>query len=186
MTPWPNWVDLLVVTFFIRGCYIGLSRGLLAELLHAVGLVSATALTCNYFGQVSQLVMPWMGWFGPDITDLFVFLFLLLGLGFCVRVVVARFGEVVKWEHFHWFFQGLGLALGAVRGIWWAGIFVVLLASSKVEYLQSSVTKESVVGPGVERIARPALTFAADWFPGAMGRTALVPQIGMPPGRTTK
>ena len=187
MTTWPNWVDLIVVTIFIKTCYSGLGGGFLAELLHLIGLIGAISTSINYFGPVAQWLAPWMAWFGPDVSEVLVFFILLLSLTLCVHLLIGRIARWIKWEQFHWILQGLGLMLGGLRGLWWAGLIVVVLASSKIPYLQESLMKESVLGPRLEQVAREAFSQAADRFPGAGQRKSLVPQLALPPaGRTTK
>lgn len=178
MTTWPNWVDLVVVTLVLRGCYIGFARGLLAELLYAVSAVCVTALTVNYSGLVTQWLTPWMSWVRPSIAASVVFwLFFVIALVAAHRIIKVL-AAVIKWERVHWFFQGIAVGVGGLRGLWWAGLFLFVLTSSGVAYLKDSVEERSVAGPRFVAIARETLERVADQFPGAARRAnTLVPPI---------
>lgn len=177
MTTWPNWVDLVIVTILLRTSYNGFGRGLLSEILSLVGAVGATVLTINYAHRVTQWVSPWI-WFSQTVAGFVVFLGLFLILIFVVHVVMRRVTDVIKWERLHWAVQGLGLMIGALRGLWWSGVILTVLTSSGVVYLQESVEKRSVLGPRLAHIARANLAQVADRFPGAALRgPVLIPPL---------
>ncbi len=176
MTIWPNWVDLIIVTVFLRTCYSGFGRGFLAEVLNLVGAVSATALTLNYAGVVTEWLRPWF-WFDANVATFLVFGGLFLILIFAMHVIIRRVTDVLRWERLHWAVQGLGLILGALRGLWWSGVILIILTSSGFAYFQDSVEK-SVLGPRLVTMSRDGIERLADRFPGAQRRGAtLVPPI---------
>jgi len=178
VTTWPNWVDLIVVTLLITGCYNGFGRGVLAEFFNLVGAVIATCLTVNYWSLLAKWVPP-LPWLGADFTTLLVFLVLFVTVRFLVRLLVRLCCDVVKWERLHWFVQGLGLFFGGVRGLWWAGFLVVVLTGTQIPYLKSSVEEKSIVGPRLAQLAQNTIEQVANMFPGAGQRRslALVPAI---------
>ena len=92
---------------------------------------------------------------------------LFLILIFAVHMIIRRVTNVIKWERLHWAIQGLGLMVGALRGLWWSGLILAVLTSSGVTYLQESVEKRSVLGPRLAQLARVQLEQVADRFPGA-------------------
>ena len=176
MTNWPNWIDLIVVTILLKTCYSGFGRGFLAEVLNLIGAVSATALTLNYASVVTDWLRPWF-WFDANVATFLVFGGLFLILIFVVHVIVRRMTEVLNWERLHWAVQGLGLVLGALRGLWWSGVILVVLISTGFAYLHDSVDK-SVLGPRLVTMSHESLGRIADRFPGAAYRsTTLVPPI---------
>ena len=176
MTAWPNWVDLIVVTVFLRTCYGGFGRGFLAEVLNLIGAVSATALTLNYASVVTERLRPWF-WFDANVAAFLVFGGLFLISIFLVHVIVRRITDVLKWERLHWAVQGLGMVLGALRGLWWSGVILVILTSSGFAYPNDSVEK-SVLGPRLVTMSRDGIERIADRFPGAAHRGAtLIPPI---------
>jgi len=174
---WPNWVDLIIVTVLLRTSYNGFGRGLLTELLSLAGVISVTALTMNYAHLVTQTVSPWI-WFDLTVAGFVIFLGLFLILIVGVHVVIRRLTEVIKWERLHWAIQGLGLMLGALRGLWWSGVLLIVLTGSGVPYLQESVGQRSVLGPHLVQVARENVQRIADRFPGASLRgPVLVPPL---------
>ncbi len=176
MTLLPNWIDLIVVTIFLRTCYSGFGRGFLVELLNLIGAISATALTLNYASVVTKWLRPWF-WFNDIVATFLVFGGLFLILIFVVHLIIRRVTDVLKWERLHWAVQGLGLVLGSLRGLWWSGVIVVVLTSTGFSYLHESVEK-SLLGPRLLTMSRDGIERIADRFPGAEHRgTTLVPPI---------
>ena len=182
MTTWPNWVDLIVVTLLIACSYNGFGRGILAELFNLLGAIATTCLTVNYWSLLAKWVPPFP-WLGPDFTTLLIFAVLFVTVRFLVRLLVRLCCDVVKWERLHWFVQGLGLFFGGVRGAWWAGFLLVVLAGTEIPYLKASVEEQSIVGLRLVTIARSTIEQAANVFPGAGERRslALVPSIEIKP-----
>jgi len=91
---------------------------------------------------------------------------------------MKRLTEVIKWERLHWAIQGLGLMLGALRGLWWSGMILVVLTASGITYLQESVEQRSVLGSHFAQVARESIQRIADRFPGASLRgPVLVPPL---------
>ena len=177
VTTWPNWVDLVIVIILLRTSYNGFGRGLLSEILSLAGAVCATIFTINGANQVTRWVSPWV-WFNQTVAGFIIFIALFLILIFAVHVVIRRLTEVIKWERLHWAIQGLGLMLGALRGLWWSGVILVVLTASGITYLQESVEQRSVLGPHLARVARDSIERIADRFPGASLRgPVLVPPL---------
>ena len=177
MSTWPNWIDLIVLIVVFRGCYVGFGRGLLTELLGLAGAVSATTLTMNYAGWLMAWVGAW--WRGDPILSTFItFWLLFLICALALRMVIRRITQVIKWERLHWTIQGLGLALGGLRGLWWSGFIIVALAGSGFTYLRESVADRSILGPPLLSLATQTLEQVADKYPGAASRgKALIPPL---------
>jgi len=177
VTTWPNWVDLIIVTFLIRGCYSGFGHGLLTELLNLAGAVSITALTVNWADAAGGWLGQW-GWLSPRVAGLVGFWGVFVVLMAAVHFVVRRVTEVVKWERLHWMVQGMGLVFGGIRGLWWAGFLLVVLASSGFAFLRQSVEERSLFGPRLRDLSRETLVRVADVYPGATLRSGhLVPPM---------
>ena len=108
----------------------------------------------------------------------FIFLILLLsgmvGVHLFLRKVVERF---LKWERLHWTVQGTGLTLGGIRGLWWAGLVMLVLLATGLPYLSDSVQERSTLGPRLVEVSTTVLTEVADRYPGHVGRTLLIPQM---------
>ena len=178
MTTWPNWVDLIVITLLVRGCYIGFARGLLTELLYLSGAVCVTVLTVNYAQMVTDWLKPWLSWVNPTLATSIVFWLLFLITLFMVHQLIKALTSLMKWEQVNWFLQGIGVGLGGFRGLWWSGFLLIVLVSSGVTYLQASVEERSVLGPRLATLSRETLERVADRFPGAEHRAkVLVPPI---------
>ena len=177
MTTWPNWVDLIIVTILLRTCYNGFGRGLLTELLNLIGVVVVTLTTVNYAGLVASWLGPWVA-LGPQLMAVLVFWGLFFTLVVVMHALLRRLTGIIKWERLHWFIQGIGLFLGGLRGLWWAGFMLVVFSASGVGFFQESVEKRSVLGPRLLNISRTNLAEIANRFPGAQHRgETLIPPL---------
>ena len=175
MSAWPNWVDLVVVTLFIRGCYNGFGHGFLGEAINLLGLMCITALTMNYAGALALWLQPWLP-LDPTVTAFVVFWALFVMLLIAKKMALKSLVGLVKWEQFHWAIQTVGMVLGALRGLWWAAVLLVALSGSGLLYLQRSVEEQSILGPRLLERSRQALAVVANQFPGAEARgEALIP-----------
>ena len=197
---WPNWVDFFVILIpVLRACYVGFTAGLITGFINLLGVVSVTVLACNYRAVVAQWVAPWWP-YNPEWVEYTSFILLLLIGVLLVHWLMRKLATVLQWERLHWFIQGLGLAVGAVRGLWWAGLFVLIFQSFNIPYFEDSVQKRSLLGPQVSQLAEERIAWVADWFPGRQSRGAhVVPEVtivlprlpsindtGTPPPRSKK
>ena len=185
MTKWPNWIDLIIVTIILRTSYNGFGRGLFAELLNVVGVVSVTALTVNYWPTASDWVRGYLA-LPPNLVAVFVFwgFFFILLIG--MHIILKRITQVIKWEQVHWAVQGIGLVLGGFRGLWWAGFLALALSSSGFGALQESVAERSILGPRLLDVSRAGLEQVAARFPGPKAGDVLIPPIlSSRPGRAS-
>ena len=143
MNTWPNWVDLLVVILILRACYIGVARGMVTEAVALIGAISITVFTLN----TARAVREWdqLALWADSILKTWVLfwgLFLLLALA--MRLIVKRVDELIK--RVHWSMQSVGGILGAARGLWWSGFFLIALSSSGIPALRRSVEERSLIG----------------------------------------
>ena len=180
---WPNWVDLLIITLFLRTCYSGFGRGFLAEVLNLLGAVTVTVVAVNTWSPLARWLKPWLQ-MKPTLGTFIVFGLLFLGTLVLVRMGINRLTELIKWERLHWAIQGLGMILGGLRGLWWAGLILLICASSGFGYLRESVETESILGPRLVGLSREGLGRIADRFPGSQsGRRVLIPPMRSRDGR---
>ncbi len=174
---WPNWVDLFIIVIpVLRGCYVGFSSGLISGTINLVGVVSVTVLACNYRALLAQWIAPWWR-FDPMWLEYVCFFVLLLSGIVLVRWILKKLAMVLQWERVHWFIQGLGLLVGGVRGLWWAGVLVLILQSFGISYFQESVEKRSLLGPSLSQFAQERIEWVADWYPGKIHRVSLLPSV---------
>ena len=174
---WPNWVDVVILTIILRMGYNGSMRGFTTEILNLTGAVIITVFTVNFADLVTGWLQP-QWWPLPTIAPLVGFwgLFLLLLLG--VHLLIKRVAQVIKWERLHWLIQGVGLIFGGLRGLWWSGFLLIVLASSGVIWVRQAVEERSLIGPSLLPASRTVLEQVANRFPVAQPRGSdLVPPI---------
>ena len=172
---WPNWIDVVILTLIVRMSYNGSARGFITALLNLTGAVVITVFTVNYAATVSGWLRPsWWPW--PPAAELLGFWGLFLILTLVAHLVAKRVAQAIKWERLHWLIQGMGLLLGGLRGAWWSGFLLIVLASSGVTWLLRGVQEHSLIGPSLLPVSRAVLEQVADRFPGASSRGSdLVP-----------
>ncbi len=172
-----NWVDLVVVTIFLRTLYGGFSRGILTELLTLVGAVVTTVAAVVLWRPVASWIGSWL-WVPHHVLGMLIFWAIFLGVSFGSRQLRTVVGQIVKWESFHWSIQGLGVCVGGLRGFWWAGFVLLVLVSSGYPFLEEAVMKRSAFGPRILRTFGPYLDQVADRVPGPPLRGGtLIPSV---------
>jgi uncharacterized membrane protein required for colicin V production len=148
----------------------------LGEALNLAGLLCVTALTINYAAASALWLQPWLP-FDPPVSTFLVFWALFITLWIGKKLVLRYVMGLVKWEHFHWLIQVVGMVLGGVRGLWWSSVLLVACSGSGFIYLQQSVAEQSILGPRMLASSRQALEVVANRFPGAetRGKTLIPP-----------
>lgn len=150
---------------------------MLAELLSLAGALTVTSLCINWWQPASTWLAPYL-WVDQKLATFITFIGLALVGLFLVHIGIRKLAEVMKWERLHWGVQGLGMLVGALRGLWWVGFLCVMLAGSGFDYLRRSVEAESILGPRVLELAAEHLDRVADLYPGAGYQGAsLVPPV---------
>jgi len=94
-----------------------------------------------------------------------------------VHRVLRKLGSLIKWERLHWSIQGMGLVLGGIRGLWWAGLLLLIMLSLGVAYLTESIQDHSVLGPRFVNVATSSVGWVADRYPGRRARVVLIPSM---------
>lgn len=156
---------------------MGFVRGLVAECLSVAGLVSATALACNYHEPLAKALAPWWRW-SFNLLGFLAFLGLLIvGSWVLTRLVARALRRVITWNALHWTFQALGIVCGGLRGMWVAGVVLALLVATGVPYLGQSIQERSIFGPRLLGLSQWSLEWVANRFPGRANRTILIPPL---------
>ena len=159
--------------------YIGLLRGAVVELFLLLGAVGTVVLAVGYWGLVGEFLQPW---FSPPFPS-HVLALLAFWVCFALTLTLIRWtvrgclALLKKWDKLTWLIQVFGLILGCLRGAWWAGFFVVVLAGSGIPYLKASLEERSMAGPVLLEPYRRTLTQAISQLPRAAVPAVLVPPV---------
>ena len=108
------------------------------------------------------------------------FLVLFFGGLFVTRMLMRGLSTVIKWDKLHWSLQGMGLLIGAVRGVWVAGVLLLILLSLGVDYLDTSIERRSLSAPRLASGTERVLGWTADHLPGHQARRELLPSVILP------
>ena len=169
MTFWPNWVDLIVVIILLTSCYNGFSVGIFTGTLRCMGLVLVTLVTVNFSSVATNWIQSWIR-LQPVLTAFLAFWLIFFTLVLVIRIVINAIARVIKWEPVNLLTQWLGLLLGGVRGVWWAGLFLLALSVSGVIPFQESIEQRSMSTPYLLPVFHECLEDLSDRFPGAGNR----------------
>ncbi len=139
------------------------------ELLRLIGAVVVTLVVVNYASVVGGWLRPWWR-IDAVLTVFLVFWGCFVVSLFIMNRLLGYATQLTTWERSHWLTQGIGLLLGALRGLWWSGLILLALSSSGFMYLQESVEERSLLGPRLLAITHDTLEQLSDSFPGAQHR----------------
>ena len=138
----------------------------MAELLYLSGLVVTTVLACNFYGVVASQLAPWCQ-LDAAVLRFICFVVLLSAGLLLVHQALRRVAPSILRERFqHWILQIVGLVLGGIRGVWWAGLVLLLMLSLGMPYLTTSIKERSMLGPALADWARQSFQAVAEWSPG--------------------
>ena len=142
-----------------------------------VGIVSATALACNYTSPAANFIRPWWQ-FNPGALEFTVFMILLLtSMIVLIGILAKKLTHWLRWDSLHWIAQGVGLLLGCLRGLWWSGLLILILLATNLTYFTNSIEERSVLGPHLAKVAKTTLEVVSNRYPGAINRKALIPPL---------
>ena len=151
---------------------------MLAEFLHLVGIVGVTILACTFHSSVTRVLAPWVVVVDRDTLDFISFLALLaLGWVIVVQCGVRALAKSLAGNQSGLSVPGLGLLVGGARGLWWAGLALLVLLSTGVPYLARSIQERSLLSPRLVTVSRTTLARLVEWTAGARAEGPLIPPL---------
>ena len=126
---------------------------------------------------------PWVSSVDHAILDGVSFLVLLVVSAVALRMVIVRLAAHMTWEGSNGIVQGLGLLMGGVRGLWWAGLGLLMLLATGVPYIAESIQQRSLFSPTLVTMFRRTLTRTVDVVPGPGTQDVLIPSLNPPKSR---
>lgn len=156
--PEANWVDLIVIIFLIRGCYIGFEAGFSVELFKSLGTVAATVITLLYYAWLGEWLAS-NSFLSHQAANSISCLMLFFSLLFVFKVVRNLLFKILHLELFGALERWGGFFLGLVRSAIFASLFVFVLALMPFEYIKESVEKNSFSGPHLKKVGPRIMDF---------------------------
>lgn len=144
-----------------------------------MGVIAATALACTFHEDVSLRIAPWVRTFRPETVDYVCFLVILaLALFIIVHLGIRLLVKRVMWERLIWPVQGIGLLLGGIRGLWWAGLILWLAVASGEPYMTQSIRERSLFSPRLLQVSDEAIRQVVRRTSGPItGERRLIPSL---------
>lgn len=138
-----NWVDILIISLFIRICYIAFKNGLYSECLKMLGTVTATYLALHYYTRLTNFLVEDLSLqvIPPVFLDFLTF-FLLAALGYLFFMLLREvFSRFIKTEAGSLVSKWAGLIVGALRACLFVSLVLYVLVVSSITYFAESVNR---------------------------------------------
>lgn len=140
-------------------------------------MVTATVLTCHVHARAAQLVSPWWP-FNHSLLGFTCFILVLwvsavIGAGLTVRL----FTKLLQEHPIRRALPAVGLMLGGARGLWWAGMLLLIVLATERPYLTTSITQRSLVSPRLVKATQHNLRWLANRVPGHDDHAVLIPRL---------
>ena len=143
-----NYLDIFILILILRICYVALKTGLPVELFKLAGILAAIFLSLHYYIFLSGSIVEKidLGLTPLGFVDFFIFISMAIAgylLFMALRCIFYRF---IKLEAAASLSKWGGLALGAFRGLFMAGLITFTLLVSGLPYLNKSVENSYLAG----------------------------------------
>ncbi len=159
-----NWLDIVVIVLVVRGIYMGVRRGLTAELFNFFGMVISLILAVQWYGKVADVLIINFGlpiWLSRFLC--FVIIIQLVrvifkyGLTFLLKVLNIQF--IPQLEKIG------GGVIGFGRGVIIAATLILALNFIPNDYLKDSIQVKSFTGGFLIETAERTYTSFVFWLP---------------------
>jgi len=138
-----NWVDIAVISLFIRILYVAAKNGFIIELFKLIGVVVTIYISLHYYSALAGLLIKRTGVQQYPVVFVEYFIFLLLVLGTYGFFILLRtlFFNFVKMEAIPALSKWGGFVLGFFRAFLASSLVVCVLALSTIPYFSGSAAK---------------------------------------------
>lgn len=136
-----NWVDVLIIIFALRICYVGISNGLLSEFLKSLGTLCAIYLSLHYYTLAADVLRNRFNLSAIPLRflDFLCFIF-ISALAFLLFVLLHNvISHFVKTEEMPSLNKWGGFIFAVIRAYLFTALLTFALAVSSVGYLLKSV-----------------------------------------------
>ena len=136
-----NWIDILILVFFLRIAFVSLKSGLPVEFFKLLGTISAIYVAMQYYIKLALLLADKTGIENLSLEIVKLICFIILAsagylLFVLVRMLVCRF---LKMEAVPELNMWGGFITGICRGALLISLILFVLVLSNVKYLNKSV-----------------------------------------------
>lgn len=160
-----NWVDLVVLIFFLHISYSGFKAGFSNEVAPLLGVFATLLISLHNYtaiGQLLQTITP----LSPAISSLAGFLILAIILNitfFIIKIILMR---TVKVEVISIIERMGGLFLGSLRAALTISLILAILVLVPVGYIDKSIKDRSLIGTKFLKIGPALYDKVTRIFPG--------------------
>jgi uncharacterized membrane protein required for colicin V production len=145
-----NWIDIVVLIILIKTAYTGRKRGLAGEILTFAGTFLVFFLSLTYYDRLARALAVRTPIPHPAAKPICL-LFLLIVLFIVIRALFRYLEKLGKLVIMPSLDKYGGLVLGVCRGLIIGSLFIVVLKTLPVDYIQKSVEERSFSARYVEK-----------------------------------
>lgn len=152
LLPEANWLDIIVLIFLVRGAYIGLSRGLSAELSKLLGVILTVVFSLAFY----DILGGWLAsssFLSLQVANFISFLVLVLIFAMLSRIVRVFLFNILHLELFGGLEKWGGFILGIGRSLILGSLFLYAITLVPISYFRESVQEKSLFAPYLTGLA---------------------------------
>jgi len=150
-----NWIDILILIFFIKISYTGFKRGFSSEVIPLLSIFAALMFSLHNYEFLSQFIAAALP-FLSRISHLISFLFITLAMLLACRVANAFMTRMVRLQVVSLIDRLGGMFLGIARACLMSCFILIILSFMPFHYIENSIKDRSLFGVTVLRIG-PAI-----------------------------
>ncbi|MDY0382384.1 MAG: CvpA family protein [Atribacterota bacterium] len=121
-----NWVDLIILVIVLFNVFLGFKRGVIAELLTLIGLISAIFVSIFWYHDLSVFLIKQFKW-NEALSNIISFIIIFLLVIFCFRILETLLNRIVDMLFLSWINNLGGVLFGFLRGAIIASLLLFLV-----------------------------------------------------------
>ncbi len=159
-----NWLDIIVLVLVVRGVYMGVKRGLTAELFNFFGIIISLILAIQWYSQVADVLILNFNlpiWLSKFLC--FVVIAQIIRIAFKYSLTLLL--KILNIQFIPQLEKIGGGIIGTGRGIIAAGILILALSFIPNDYMKESIQVKSFTGNFLIRVTERTYTSLIFWLP---------------------
>ena len=159
-----NWLDILVLVIVVRGIYMGVKRGLTAELFNFFGIIISLILAIQWYSQVADVLI--INFNLPIWLSKFLcFVIITQTIRIAFKYSLTLLLKILNIQFIPQLEKIGGGIIGIGRGIILAGILILSLRFIPNDYMRESIETKSFTGSFLIKVTERTYMSLIFWLP---------------------
>jgi len=159
-----NWLDIVVLVLVVRGVYMGVKRGLTAELFNFFGIIISLVLAIQWYSQVADVLI--LNFSLPTwLSKLLCFVVIAQIIRIAFKYSLTLLLKILNIQFIPQLEKIGGGTIGFGRGIIAAGILILALSFIPNDYMKESIQTKSFTGGFLIKVTEKIYTSLIFWLP---------------------